>query len=208
MAQIHSGLQTELLDSMADSGVTFDRTRAVHGKNDSAYGLHANVNTFTMSGGVDRPQFLSMIGFRQTACPFGQGAPRYCREIEESFDVATFAAAFAEAFRALSEADRHLKRCGFFLEGRDFPAKRWIARFGDGTPGRTNESSNGPKTNTLNSSFRVYAWMGALAGRRTTALKSNHYPRKCRRPFAFFRSFFRTNAFTTISILVTGGTFI
>ena len=124
MADIRQGLRTETLESHNGAGVAFHRARVTHGRDQVAYGIHGQVFEHFLSPGIDRDELLTRIGFQRTACPFTRDNSSHCLAVSESFDVGAFAAAFARAFEALHEADRHFDRCGLFLEARDFPAKR------------------------------------------------------------------------------------
>ena len=135
MSSIHQGLKSEIIESHTGGGVEIVKARITHGRDDVAHGLHALVNTSSYSPGIRREEFLGKLGFSAGPCPFARGAESYCLEVRETFDAGAFAAIFGEAFNALQEADRHLNQCGFFLEARDFPAKQWVVRTGDGHTG-------------------------------------------------------------------------
>jgi hypothetical protein len=136
MGGIHAGLKTEVVTTAAGGGVEFTLGRVIHGKDDTAHGLHANPTSFSISGGVQRFDFLAWIGFSSGTCPFlRSGRNIMCKPVDSAFDIAAFVSAFDAAYAEIQTADRHLQECGFFLESRDFPAKHWVDRGGDGHTG-------------------------------------------------------------------------
>lgn len=139
MADIHNALRMEPMHVAASDGITLNLTRARQSRDDSTVGLHATVNSFSFSGGIQYSELLSRLGFRQMGCTVTKQRETFCREVADDFDVEAFAPALATTLTRAKSADRHLQACGFFLEAREFPAKGWFNNRGDGHTGADQE---------------------------------------------------------------------
>lgn len=104
--------------------------------------LHAAPNQFSTSG-VQTTDFLALLGFERSGCPFTGRGECYARWIGDGFAMDNFVANFDVAFAAFKQAARNLEDCGIFiaqLEGWGFfcgkqsrgRAKREFYDFGDG----------------------------------------------------------------------------
>ena len=173
MPDIHSGLQTEVLTSHTGGGVQFTLAKVTHGRDEMAYGLHASVTSYFLSG-VRQQDFLEQLGFRPQACPFVPGHEAYCLAVDAGLGAEAFAEAFGVAFDALREASRHLEQCGFYLESRDFPAKAWTRGGGDGHRGTNQERMK--ESSDEHFEF-VFSWLeqGSSAG-WTTHYRAKEQP--------------------------------
>lgn len=138
MDRIHQGLRTELLGSASAADVLFTEAMVTHGKQDLVRGLHCVKRTFTLSGGLTAEDMLGWLGFARGRCPVIGEREAFCIAAPGA-DLETFAATFGQAAAVAISADRELQECGFFLESREFPAKHWIEKFGDGHTGEAHE---------------------------------------------------------------------
>jgi hypothetical protein len=88
------------------------------GKTDFEYSLHAFPSQFGLSG-LQTPDLLSLLGFQRRRCSFRTGQDCFSVEIRPGLELSKFPQAFDTAYRALTEAEGHLQKCGFQLPQRE-----------------------------------------------------------------------------------------
>jgi hypothetical protein len=79
------------------------------------------------------------MGFHRARCPFAKSEDSLCLGVAEDFDWQRFIRAFDAAMTLAKQADKHLQRCGLYLESRDFSAKHMMSTTGSGHVGDKRE---------------------------------------------------------------------
>jgi len=115
---LHSALKTEVILSNEGGGVQFKLVRLQASKDDVAFSVHANPNTFSLSG-VQTADLLAHLGFQVGSCAFFPGGKCLATFVRTDFPLKEFAESFAKAYPALREAERLLGDCGFVLDRPD-----------------------------------------------------------------------------------------
>ncbi len=154
---LHSALQTEVVDKQTAGGVEFTLVKLRDGKDDVRHSLHAHSSTWT-SAGVQTTDGLQILEFVQYSCPWSHN-DGYCTQVDGQIELSKFADAFGGYIEALREAEKHLAACGIFhpaLEG----GKRY-ARVSDATRGDGHRS---PESKEMNASeddnfSYVFSWI-------------------------------------------------
>lgn len=96
-------------------------------KDDIGYGLHANPNSYSISGGFQLTDFLNLTGFTSGSCAFFSGQPCFYRWVDPDLDLDKFTQDFAASYLEMSQAERLLNKCGFL-----FDSPEGLAHFGYG----------------------------------------------------------------------------
>jgi hypothetical protein len=140
MRDLHQGLKTEIIATSRaqQAGVEFVIVRHQWGKTDFEWSVHAFPNSFTTSG-LQTTDLLKLVGFARNPCPFREGQECFAREISQTVDANTLAAAFEAAYPALDSAERSLQNCGFLLPQME----GWGYFFGSQGQGRRVRNSSG-----------------------------------------------------------------
>ncbi len=164
MKDLHSSLKSEVLGKERSKDAIFSLAQLQWGKNDKGWSLHADPNSYSLSG-FQVTDFLSVLGFEYSSCSFTDGRQCYVREVPETFDLKTFVARFDTAYDNLKEAQQHLEMCGYFFEQPEgwryfgfgsSPRHRQGNDLGDG---HTAHESKIMK-NTEDASFRfLFSWL-------------------------------------------------
>lgn len=110
----HQALKTEVVAEARSRNAPVILARLQWGKDDVGYSLHVSPNTFS-SYGIQTTDFLAMMGFERSRCAFTHGEC-FCRWVSQDFDVSKFAEAFDHGYASLTEAQKRLEACGFFLD--------------------------------------------------------------------------------------------
>lgn len=109
----HKSLKNEMVVKTNISGAALALVKLAWGKEDSAFTLHVAPNSYSTYG-IQLPDFLNYLGFSRYPCLF-LGGECYCKEVQENFDVNIFGNAFGDAYKQLTQAERHFEKCGFAL---------------------------------------------------------------------------------------------
>jgi len=115
---LHSALKTEVVLSVEEGGVQFKLVRLQSSKDDVAFSLHANPNTFSFSG-VQTTDLMTHLGFQLGHCAFFPEKKCLAVAVQTDFPLKEFAKSLAEAYRALRETERLLGECGFIIDRLD-----------------------------------------------------------------------------------------
>ena len=110
----HQSLKSEIVARAQSRLAPVLLARLQWSKEDIGFSLHVSPNTFS-SYGVQSTDFLGMMGFQRSRCQFTSGEC-YWRWVQEGFDLEKFAQAFGQAYGQLTEAEKRLEACGFFID--------------------------------------------------------------------------------------------
>jgi hypothetical protein len=110
----HKSLKTEIIAQNSSRSCNFALAKLQWGEDDFKYSLHANPNTFSLSG-YQITDFLSQIGFQRSVCSFFPGGC-YVKWVEQDFDLSKFTPFFESSYNKLVESQKELGACGFFFD--------------------------------------------------------------------------------------------
>jgi len=128
---LHKSLKSEILGTSTASGAELALVKLAWGKEDVAFTLHVVPNTFSTYG-IQIPDLLSYSGFSRQPCSF-LTRECYVKEVNADVNLNAFGKALGEAYQQLSQAQRHLERCGFILD----QPEGWGYFFGQQSGGRS-----------------------------------------------------------------------
>jgi hypothetical protein len=111
---IHQALKIELIGKTNAAGCEFQTVRMQWSKTETAVGLHVNPNTFSTFG-LQRTDFLSLLGFERNRCAFFSGGECFARFVRDDLDLEGFGKQFGQAYEKLERAERELQSCGYQL---------------------------------------------------------------------------------------------
>lgn len=154
---LHSALQTEVLEKQTAGGVEFTLVKLRDGKEDVRHSLHAYSSTWT-SAGVQTTDGLQILEFVHYRCPWSHD-DGYCTQVDGQIELSEFADAFAEYVEALREAERHLTACGIFHPA--LAGGNRYSRVSDATRGDGHRSPNSKEMKASeDDNFRyVFSWI-------------------------------------------------
>jgi hypothetical protein len=117
MRDLHQALKVDIVQKAraVQTGTDFLLVRHQWGKAEIALSLHAAPNQFTTSG-MQTPDFLAMLRFERSGCPFSGRGECFARWVSDPFELEAFSQAFDQAYQALRQANSDLEACGFFFE--------------------------------------------------------------------------------------------
>ena len=174
MKDFHKGLKIEERQLGRSPGCNVDFLGVQHqwGKTDFEHSVHAFPSQFSTSG-LQTTDLLSLLGFERQVCAFRNGLECYCVEVRPGLDLSNVPASFDTAYKALTEAERHLENCGLqlpqdqgwgYFTGR--PSRGNTPRridFGDGHSAAKIEERN----RSEDDAFRfVFSWMSSGPGEK------------------------------------------
>ncbi len=110
---LHKSLKSEVLAKANVAGAELAFVRLAWGKDDVAFSLHVAPNSWSTSG-LQIPDLLSYIGFSRQPCLFLRNEC-FVREVEANLDLDAFGTALGTAYQELTQTQRLLERCGFWL---------------------------------------------------------------------------------------------
>jgi hypothetical protein len=110
----HQSLATTVVNQSQFAQGQAILARLQWGKDDVAYSLHINPNSFGTYG-IQATDFLNYLGFQRGECALSPGGQCFVRWADSTFDVPAFGAAFSDAYGLLQNAEQDLEACGFFL---------------------------------------------------------------------------------------------
>lgn len=128
MRDAHSALKAEVIKSVRSGGTEFKLAKLQWSKDEIGYSLHANPNSYSLSGGFQLTDFLHLTGFTSGSCAFFNGQPCFYRWVDPDFDLDKFAQDFAASYSEMGQAEKLLNKCGFL-----FDSPEGLAHFGYGT---------------------------------------------------------------------------
>jgi hypothetical protein len=137
MANLHSALKTEVTVRTGAEGVQVLLVRLQHSKDQISHSLHVRPTSFSLSG-LQMTDLLAILGFERSACAFVNGEC-YAKEVDESFDAASFATTLKPMHEAFRQAQRHFENCGFIMD----QPEGWDYYVGGGSRLRVSRPSSG-----------------------------------------------------------------
>jgi hypothetical protein len=115
---LHQALKTEVLGQSRSANASCVLVKLQWGKNDMGFSLHVSPYTFSTYG-FQVTDFLSHLGFQRSGCSFSENRECYSRLVDKDFDIDAFANLFDQSFQNLTESQKDLEQCGFFI-GRSY----------------------------------------------------------------------------------------
>jgi len=160
---LHESLRSEMLEKISTRGAEIALARLAWSKDEVAFSLHVRPTTFSLSG-IQLPDFLRYLGFRRQACSF-LGSECYAREVSQDLDIDAFGRKLDKGYEQVSQAERHLRRCGYaldqpegwgyFFEGASYRSSRTSYR-GDGHTSATSKRMKEAEDETFGF---VFTWI-------------------------------------------------
>jgi hypothetical protein len=111
----HNSLKSEVISKTSSGVGEFVLAKSQWGKNDSVFSLHVIPSSYSLSG-IQSTDFLGLLNFERSNCPFGAKGECYWIEVEVNFSIEKFTPAFSSAFSKLQTAEKALEACGITLE--------------------------------------------------------------------------------------------
>lgn len=179
MRDLHSALKTQILAKVGAHGAEWAVLRLQYGKDDIVDSLHVRPNTYS-SAGLQSTDLLAYADFKRSRCPslFGEC---YVREVPAGFSLEAFGSAFAAAYSALRQSEKHLDACGIFLHrpegggffwGQPSAGRRFVsAGGGNGHTAAVNESMEQSDDGVFRYAF---SW---LKGDREKGWTTHYWPK-------------------------------
>jgi len=130
----HKAPKSEIIEKDQSSNAEFSLAKLQWNKDDIEYSLHVSPNTFSTSG-IQVTDFLNFLNFERSQCSFVDGRQCYVRWVNKGFDTSAFAKSFDVSFQNMTDAQNHLKKCGFFFN----QPEGWGYFFGKKSGGKSRE---------------------------------------------------------------------